>query len=140
MTMPLSTRLHESDLRVRYVETDAAGIAHHGAYIAWLEVGRVEWMRAGGASYAELEAEGYSLPVVELTIRYVSPARFDDLLTVRTALTDVRSRTVTFIYEVVTREAHPRQLANASTRHICVYGGRVARLPERIQRLVGEAK
>ncbi len=136
--MPLSTRVHETQIRVRYAETDAAGIAHHGAYLPWLEVGRVEWMRAGGASYAELEAEGYSLPLVELKIRYLSPTHFDDLLTVRTALTDVRSRTVTFVYEVVTCEAHPKQLANASTRHMCVNNGTVARLPEVIRRLVGD--
>ncbi len=134
--MPLSTEIHETRLRVRYAETDAAGIAHHSAFVAWLEVGRVAWMRTAGASYAEIEASGYSLPVVELRIRYVAPARFDDELRVRAALADVRSRSLTFVYEVVTDQLRPRQLANGTTRHICLRGGQVCPLPEQLRLLV----
>lgn len=134
--MPLSTDIRGAEIRVRYAETDAAGIAHHSAYVAWLEVGRVEWMRAAGASYAELDRSGYSLPVIELRIRYVAPARFDDALRVRTALADARSRSLTFAYEVVTDETRPRQLANGTTRHICLLKGRVTPLPEVLRRLV----
>ncbi len=134
--MPLSTRIHSAPIRVRYAETDAAGIAHHSAYIAWLEVGRVEWLRAGGVAYGEIEKLGYSLPVVELHMRYVAPARFDDALVVRTALADQRSRSVRFIYEVVTDTAHPRQIANGMTRHICLFKGQIATLPEALRALV----
>lgn len=127
--MPLSTSIHETSLRVRYAETDAAGIAHHGAYVAWLECGRVEWLRDEGLSYAALEREGYHLPVVALDLRYVAPARFDDRLVVRTGVADARSREVRFVYEIVTDERHPRQLANGSTRHICLHRGAVTRFP-----------
>jgi acyl-CoA thioester hydrolase len=135
--MPLSTEVHLAHLRVRYAETDAMGVAHHASYIPWLEMGRVEWLRAMGLSYAEWERAGYQLPVIELHIRYVSPARFDDALIVRTALWDVRSRTVRFSYEVVTDERHPRQLANAMTHHICLSGGQVVRLPDALREVSG---
>lgn len=134
--MPLSTAIRETSLRVRYAETDAAGIAHHAAYVAWLECGRVEWLRDQGISYAALEREGYHLPVVALDVRYVTPARFDDRLVVRTGVADARSREVRFVYEIVTDEPHPRQLANASTRHICLLRGQVARFPERLREIV----
>src|SRR5688572_5853666 len=98
--MPLSTLVHETAIRVRYAETDAAGIAHHAAFVPWLEAGRVDWLRAAGGSYRQLETEGYSLPVVELRLRYVGPARFDDELVVRTGLSELRSRSLRFVYEV----------------------------------------
>jgi acyl-CoA thioester hydrolase len=134
--MPLSTRIHEAPLRVRYAETDAAGIAHHSAFVNWLEVGRVEWLRAGGVPYTAIERLGYSLPVVELHLRYVAAARFDDALLVRTGLIDLRSRSVRFTYEIVTDTPHPRQIANGTTRHICLLRGQIATLPESLRTLV----
>jgi acyl-CoA thioester hydrolase len=133
--MPLSTETHAAPVRVRYGETDAAGIAHHASFVNWLEVGRVEWLRAMGADYRALERDGYSLPVVELVLRYVAPARFDDRLLIRTGLADARSRSVTFVYEVVTDEERPRQLANGSTRHICLHRGQVAPIPQVVRDL-----
>jgi acyl-CoA thioester hydrolase len=116
-------------LRVRYAETDAAGLAHHGSYPAWLEAARVEWLRAGGVSYAELEQQGYHLAVVEMRLRYVAPARFDDLLHVRIALVRARSREALFDYEIVSATEHPRQIATATTRHLSLHRGRLAPLP-----------
>lgn len=130
--MPLSTYIASTPIRVRYSETDAARIAHHAAFVKWLEVGRIEWLREQGLSYVELERRGYSLPVIGLELRYVAPARFDDALTIRTGLTDVRSRSATFVYEVVTSDKHPRQLANGTTKHICLLRGEVARLPDEL--------
>jgi acyl-CoA thioester hydrolase len=127
--MPLSTAIHETRLRVRYAETDASGIAHHAAYLPWLETGRVEWLRDRGLSYRDLEREGYSLPVVEMRLRYVAPARFDDALVVRTGLAELRSRELRFVYEIVTDEPRPRQLANGTTRHLCLLRGVASPLP-----------
>jgi acyl-CoA thioester hydrolase len=135
--MPIATHVHDATVRVRYSETDAAGIAHHSSFVNWLEVGRVEWLRVMGSSYHELERAGYSLPVVELHLRYVAPAHFDDQLVIRTALSDARSRTVSFVYEVRTVEEHPRQLANGMSRHICVRNGQVAPMPEVVRALIG---
>lgn len=133
--VPLSTEIVPLELRVRYAETDAMGIAHHSAFVPWLEAGRVEWLRQQGLSYRDLEREGYGLVVVELRLRYVIPVRFDDALIVRTALADMRSRGVRFVYEIVTDEVHPRQIANGMTRHVCLRDGEVARLPERLRQL-----
>lgn len=135
--MPHSAEIHAYPLRVRYAETDAAGFAHHSAYLPWFEAARIEWLRAQGIAYAALERDGYHLAVVEAFVRYVAPARFDDALVVRTALVDVRSREATFVYEVVTDDVHPRQLANGRTRHICLHRGQVAKLPEALRRLAG---
>lgn len=133
--MPLSTAVCELPIRVRYAETDASGIAHHAAYVAWLEAGRVEWLREQGQSYREIESAGYSLPVVELQLRYLTATRFDDELIVRTGLADLRSRTVRFVYEILTPGRHPRQVANGMSRHICLVKGRVSKLPEALRRL-----
>lgn len=128
--------VHEARIRVRYSETDAAGLAHHAAYVAWLELARVEWLRAIGHSYADFERAGYHLAVVELTIKYVRPARFDDPLVVRVGITRVRSREVTFVYEIVTDEPRPRQLGSAVTRHVWLKGGSIAKAPEALARTI----
>jgi acyl-CoA thioester hydrolase len=133
--MPLSTAVHVAEIRVRYAETDAAGIVHHSAFVDWLEVGRVEWLRAMGSSYADLERDGYSLPVVELHLRYVAPARFDDALQVRVGLADARSRSIRFVYEVVTERQPQRQLANGMTQHICLRNGQVSPMPPAVRQL-----
>lgn len=135
--MPHSDAIHAYPLRVRYAETDASGLAHHGSYLPWFEAARVEWLRAQGIEYAALEREGYHLAVVEAYVRYVAAARFDDALLVRVGLTDMRSREATFVYEVVTDTAHPRQLANGRTRHLCLLRGQVAKLPEVVRRVAG---
>lgn len=137
--MPLSTQVHEHRFRVRYAETDASGLAHHSAYLPWLEEGRVEWLRAEGVLYADLEAEGYHLAVTEVQLRYVAPAFFDMALVLRSAVADMRSREVTFRYELVTDEPHPRQIASARSRHLCLREGRLARMPDVLRALADGA-
>jgi acyl-CoA thioester hydrolase len=95
----------------------------------------VAWLEAAGVSYRDLERDGYSLPVIELRLRYVAPARFDDELRVRTALAELRSREARFVYEVVTAEEHPRQLANGTTRHMNLRNGAVAPMPAALRAL-----
>jgi len=126
----------ETDLRVRYAETDAMGIVYHGHYIVWFEVGRGEYMRQQGGDYAEFEAQGYYLPVIELDARFLAPARYGDLVTVRTWVEEMRSRGVTFAYEVVMRETG-QTLATGHTRHVCVdREGQVRRLPQKLRALL----
>ena len=103
--MPLT---HATELRVRYAETDRMGIVYYANYLVWCEVGRVEFMRALGGSYAELEAQGYGLAVAEATVRYLAPARFDDLVRIETSLVGVRSRAVTFDYVISHAETGTR--------------------------------
>ena len=97
MTGPTVT---ETLVRVNYSETDQMGVAYHARYLVWLDVARTEHLRACGASYRDLEAEGLRLVVSEASIRYRQPARFDDLVRVRCWVRGVASRRVEFGYAV----------------------------------------
>jgi acyl-CoA thioester hydrolase len=77
-----------SQIRVRYAETDMMGIAYHANYLPWLEIGRTDLLRENGFPYAELERMGYRLPVLEVNVRYLRPALYDDVVTVETTLTE----------------------------------------------------
>lgn len=114
---PLHT--HSTELRVRYAETDRMGVVYYANYLVWCEVGRVEFLRARGRSYARLEAEGVGLAVLDASVRYLSPARFDDLIRVDTTLTGVRSRAVTFDYLISHAESGV-PLARASTSLVSI--------------------
>ncbi len=126
---PPRGRVSESTFRVRYAETDAMGIVHHSRYLPWFEIGRTDWMRGAGLTYAEFEAMGFYLTVVEVGVRYLRPARYDDLVTVRTWLAEVRSRALRIEYEVVDEQGSV--LVTGFTSHICItHDGAPARLPE----------
>jgi acyl-CoA thioester hydrolase len=105
------------------------GIVYYANYLVWCEVGRVEFMRALGRSYAVLEAEGFGLAVSEARVRYLSPARFDDLVRVDTTLASVRSRAVNFDYVISLSESGTR-LATAHTALVSIDStGRPTALP-----------
>jgi acyl-CoA thioester hydrolase len=106
-------------MRVRFCETDLMGIVHHGSYVAYMEVGRVEWLRRRGVSYASWAERGLHLAVVELSLRYRAPARFDDELDVEIVLGETRAASLRFDYRIV---RVPDQLlcAEGSTRLACV--------------------
>ena len=91
---------HETRVRVRYGETDQMGYVYYGDYAEYFEVGRVEALRSLGFPYRRLEEEGVMLPVRELRTTYHQPARYDDLLIVRTTITQVPSVRIVFEYEL----------------------------------------
>lgn len=91
---------HEIQIRVRYCETDAMGFLHHANYLNYFEIGRTELFRAQGGNYREMEERGLYLVVVQLTCRYHKPARYDDVLTVRTTLSRVGAAKLEHDYEV----------------------------------------
>jgi acyl-CoA thioester hydrolase len=78
----------ETQIRVRYAETDQMNVVYYGNYAQYFEVGRVEAIRQLGLSYKDLEATGIIMPVIEFTAKFLRPARYDDLLTVRTTIKD----------------------------------------------------
>lgn len=119
--------------RVRYAETDAAGIVHHAAYLPWFEEGRSELSRQVGLPYVELERSGITLVLTRAEARYLTAARYDDEITVWTRMRDVRSRGCAFDYRV-TRESDGRLLATGSTEHLALdrINGRPSRLPKAV--------
>ncbi|HLA79950.1 MAG TPA: thioesterase family protein [Vicinamibacteria bacterium] len=123
-----------STLRVRYAETDQMGVAWHGEYLAWFEVARTDLLRNLGLSYRELEEQGLRLPVIEAQVRYLRPARYDDLLEIRTAISHLSGARVSFAYDVLRQEGTV-PLAHGTTSHAAVdREGRPRRLPEELRR------
>jgi acyl-CoA thioester hydrolase len=122
----------EAITRVRYAETDQMGVVYHGNYFTWFEIGRVELCREMGFEYKQMEIEDDSFIVVaEAHCRYKRPARFDDLLTIRTRVTQSQRRTLRFAYEIF-NQASGELIATGETLHvICDAHGRPKSLPEK---------
>lgn len=93
-------REYQYTTRVRYAETDQMGVVYHGNYAVYFEMGRVEWLRNLGISYKWMEENGIMLPVVSLTMNYKKPARYDDLLTIKTIFKNQTSVKIEFDYEI----------------------------------------
>jgi len=120
---PLAART-SSTLRVRFCDTDLMGIVHHANYLAYFEMGRVEWLRRRAVTYTDWTARGIHLPVIDASVRYLAPARFDDCLTVETRLVELRAASLRFEYSLV---RHDELLAEGSTRLACIGPGHAAR-------------
>ena len=113
-------------------DTDAMGIVYYANYLRYFEAGRAELLRALEIPYGTLVAEGIALPVVNASIRYVSPARFDDALVLDTTIEDLRHASVRITYRL-TRESDAALIATGETTHACLGpDGRVARFPTRL--------
>jgi len=123
-------------LRVRYTEVDRMGVAHHRNHFVWFEIGRTEYMRDAGIPYSGVEDGGMFLPVIEAACSYHAPARYDDLLLVRTTLRDMTAARATFAYRLE-REPDGLLLAAGTTTHAAVDGrGRPRRFPDDLRRLL----
>jgi acyl-CoA thioester hydrolase len=106
-------------VRVRFSETDLMGIVHHANYASYMEVARVEWLRRRGVQYADWAAHGVHLPVIELSVRYRAPARFDDELDVHVMLAEVGAASVRFGYRIV-RASDGTLCTEGTTRLACL--------------------
>ncbi|MCA9113877.1 MAG: acyl-CoA thioesterase [Planctomycetaceae bacterium] len=95
------SRVHETDIRVRYCETDGMGYLHHSHYANYMEQARTEMLRAQGSTYREVEERGLFLVVVKLESNFVAPARYDDVLTVRTTLERITPARLEHSYEIL---------------------------------------
>jgi acyl-CoA thioester hydrolase len=118
-----------TELKVRFSETDAQGVAHHAAYLDWLEVARVEYLAQIPGGYQGLRDQGIEATTLEAHVRYRAPARFDDELVIRARCGDVRGARFRFDY-VIERDGEP--IADGWTTHACVNAQtlRPTRLPE----------
>lgn len=130
----------ETKFRVRYAETDKAGVVYHSNFIIWFEVGRVELLRQMGFSYRELEEKhDCHIAVVDVRCRFKAPARYDDEILVRTRLKGMRNPMLHFGYEVL-RASDQTLLAEGETTHIVVDANfERTTLPEQYVRAFKEA-
>ena len=106
----------ETTVRVRYAETDAMGVVHHSRYFVWLELTRVEWLKACGLDYKKLEQSGFFLPVVDASLTYRSPTFFDDEVRIQlTPPQDIQRVRFTLTYELFRDTTH---IADGKTVHV----------------------
>ena len=134
----MTALVNEARIRVRYAETDQMGVAYYGNYFTWFEVGRVEWCKAAGFNYRDMERqEGALLVVAEATCRYRAPARFDDELAVKTFITKAHSKLIGFGYEIRNTTTGD-VLATGETTHLITGADlKPRRLPDRYRVMFG---
>jgi acyl-CoA thioester hydrolase len=124
---------YEIKVRVRYSETDQMGVVYHGNYAQYFEMGRVEWLRNMGVSYKWMEENGVMLPVVSLTMNYKKPARYDDLLTVKTVLKSQSSVKIEFDYEIYNEKMELLTIANSILVFVDMKSGRPRTPPDYVK-------
>lgn len=120
----------ETPIRVRYAETDTMGIVYYANHLVYMEVGRVEYLRQHGHAMSDVDQK-IRMPVVESTVKYVKPARLDDLLVVKTRAGELRRASFSFSYEIVRAETG-ELIATGLTRHACLdpKTGKMVSLPD----------
>ncbi len=131
MSRPIETKV-----RVRYAETDQMGVAYYANFFVWFEIGRTEYCRQNGIVYRDMELEDDAYIVVaEATCRYKAPARYDDLLRIRTHVREARKRVITFAYEVYNAQTD-QLLATGTTTHVITgQNGRPKSLPKKYHKV-----
>lgn len=96
--------VHESTIRIRYAETDQMGYVYYGNYASFYEVARTEMLRSTGITYKQLEEMGVMMPVMDLTCKYYQPARYDDLITIKTSIKERPNIRLKFEYEIFNQQ------------------------------------
>ena len=129
-----------TDVRVRFADTDAQGIAHNASYLVWFEVGRVEYLRAHAGGYQALRDLGIEALVLESFCRYIVPARFDELLHVHARVVGLRGARFRFEYSIVRDDG--TEMAEGWTAHACVDAGtfKPTRVPDWLADAIASAE
>ena len=134
--MQNTSKTHEVQVRVRYGETDQMGVVYHGNYVPYFEIGRVEWLRDKGVSYKSLEAGGIALPIVSMTLNYKKPARYDDLLVIRTTFKSQESVKLEFDCEIRSEQGELLTTAYFLLVFVDVESGRPVAPPQHIRDII----
>jgi len=124
---------HTSKLRVRYAETDQMGVVYYGNYAIYLEVARVETMRALGFSYREMEEGGVMLPVLEYKTKYIRPARYDDELTIICKIPELPNTRIKFEYEIKNDQDQLLNVAETTLVFVDMAKNRPCSIPENLK-------
>lgn len=134
-TQPQRTRMYVSHVRVPYAHVDQMAIVYYANYYVYFEMARAEFLRAVNLPYADLESRGVMLPIVESHCNYFKPARFDDLIEIRSWCSHIKGTRLRVDYEVWRDQ---EKLVVGHTHHACIIGGRVSRLAPDLYRLFDE--
>jgi acyl-CoA thioester hydrolase len=128
---------HDFPHRVTYSETDRMGFAYYANYLVWFEIGRTELFRASGLAYKDLEDMGYMLPVIEASCRFMRPVHYDDLLTIRTRVSEFKGVRLGFAYAIL---KDGQVIAEGATLHAFMdKEGRPKKLPRDIRERLQKA-
>lgn len=122
--MEICTYKHTARIEVRYAETDQMGIVHHSVYAVWFEQARTEFFREAGASYADMEAEGFGAPVLELNVKFKQPTHYGEFVDIETTMTREGSLKFRFEYKVF---VNGNLCTTGSTLHCMTKNGRPTR-------------
>lgn len=138
----LPDAVHQCQCRVLYGDTDSGGVVYYANYLRYFEHGRTELMRERCCTYRDLEDQGFIMPVVESYIRYKASATYDDLLTIRTALVELKSVSCKFNYSIF-RQPEQKLLVKGFTVHAVVNrAGKLVKFPkdvhEKLQKIVSQ--
>ena len=133
-------KIVETTFYVRYAETDQMGIVHHSHYVVWMEEGRSEYMRRNGLDYVAVEQSGLALAVTEINVRYLAPAHYNERVTVRTRIDSLRSRALTFGYEILNADTQQRLVVGSVKLMLIDRQGQVVSLPDSFQALLKNAE
>ena len=108
--------IHEMDFRVSYADTDRMGVVYYANYLVLFERGRTELMRALGVRYRALEEKNIFLPVMDVQVKYLAPAQYDDVINIRTWVGELGRASVTFQYELINADTG-KKMAQGFTKH-----------------------
>lgn len=123
----------KTEIKVRYQETDNMGVVYYANYLVWFEIARTEYLRAAGISYRELESKGVYLMVAEARCKYKSPARYDDLVTAKTWISQMKNSSLKFDYELFVGD---RLIASGDSVHVFTNKShKPVRIPDEIKAL-----
>ncbi len=124
---------HDTQVRVRYADTDKMGFAYYGNYPKYYEIARVESFRALGFPYKEMEEAGVGMPVLDLVIKYHGPAKYDDLLTIKLIIPEMPRARMRFLYEIRNEEGKLINTGETILAFMNMETGRPVKMPERMK-------
>ncbi|WP_258105395.1 thioesterase family protein [Marinoscillum sp. MHG1-6] len=127
---------HDTQIRVRYAETDQMGYVYYGNYATYFEVARVEAFRHLGYPYKKMEEEGVGMPVLEYQIKYLQPAKYDDLLTIKLAIPEMPKARIRFTYEVTNQHGALINTGETTLVFMNMETGKATRIPAEVNKLL----
>lgn len=132
---PYLNIMHSKDVRVTYSQTDRMGFVYYANYLVWFEIGRTELLRDLNVTYKDIEDNGILLPVVKSECSYKSPAKYDDVITIQTKISEISKIGLTFSYTII-RPKDNKLIADGITKHIFVNkDGKILKIGEDFFRL-----